>query len=112
MDENKKNPEELEQEANICYLMDEEGVEHKFEVIDSCEYKGATYYAMIPALESEMDQEFCEYVILKEVVDKDGEASLISIDDNEDEFNAVANIFEDRFDEEIDYDANPEQGKK
>ena len=56
-----------------------------------------------------MDQEFCEYVILKEVVDQNGEVTLDSIDDNEEEFNAVANIFEDRFDEEIDYDAAPEK---
>ncbi|MBE6689908.1 MAG: DUF1292 domain-containing protein [Ruminococcaceae bacterium] len=109
MAENKNRPEETEEELNVCYLMDEEGVEHKFEVIDSCEYKGATYYAMIPALETEMDQEFCEYVILKEVVDQNGEVTLDSIDDNEEEFNAVANIFEDRFDEEIDYDAAPEK---
>ena len=109
MAENKNKPEEMEEEVNVCYLMDEDGVEHKFEVIDSCEYKGATYYAMIPALESEMDQEFCEYVILKEIVEKNGDVSLVSIDDNEAEFDAVANIFEDRFDEEIDYDAAPEK---
>ena len=112
MAEEKKNPAQQEEEVNVCYLVDEEGVEHKFEVIESCEYKGATYYAMIPALNSNMDQEFCEYVVLKEVVEKNGEISLISIDDNEEELNAVASIFEDLFDEEIDYDAEPPKGKK
>lgn len=112
MAEERKDPALQEEETNICYLMDEEGVEHKFEVIESCEYKGATYYAMIPALESDMDQEFCEYVVLKEIVEENGDVALISIDENEEELNAVASIFEDLFDEEIDYDAEPQKGKK
>ena len=105
MAENKQN--EMENELPyICMLEDEEGNEHEFEVIADCEYKGAIYYAMIPALNSDMEEEFCEYVILKEVKDQDGNASLISIDDNEAEFNAVANIFDNMFDEEVDYDDN------
>ncbi|MBE6630562.1 MAG: DUF1292 domain-containing protein [Ruminococcaceae bacterium] len=93
-----------EEETTICMLQDENGDEHEFEVIAQCEYQGATYYAMIPALNSDMDDEFCEYVILKELVDENGEESLVSIDDNEDEFNAVADIFDNLFDEEVDYD--------
>ena len=89
-------------EENYCLLQDETGAEHKFEVIANCEYKGATYYAMIPAEESDMDNEFCEYVILKES-EENGEYSLAEIDDDA-EFNAVADIFDNLFDEEIDYD--------
>ena len=92
-----------EDETNICYLQDETGAEHKFEVIADCQYKGATYYAMIPALNSDMEEDFCEYVILTEVMEN-GEPALISIDDNEAEFDAVANIFDSMFDEEVDYD--------
>ena len=102
MAENKKN-ELQEEETAICMLQDEEGNEHKFEVIADCEYKGAIYYAMIPALDSDMEDEFCEYVILKEVVDGE-EVTLVSIDDNEAEFNAVADVFDNLFDEEVDYD--------
>ena len=103
MAENKKN-ELQEEESTFCMLQDENGDEHEFEVIAQCEYQGATYYAMIPALDSDMDDEFCEYVILKEIVDANGEESLVSVDDNEEEFNAVADIFDNLFDEEIDYD--------
>jgi len=103
MADNKKNDMQ-EEETTICMLQDENGDEHEFEVIAQCEYQGATYYAMIPALNSDMDDEFCEYVILKELVDENGEESLVSIDDNEDEFNAVADIFDNLFDEEVDYD--------
>ena len=102
MAENKKNNAQ-EEEVAICMLQDEEGNEHKFEVIADCEYKGSIYYAMIPALDSDMEDEFCEYVILKEIVDANGEESLVSIDDNEEEFNAVADIFDNLFDEEVDY---------
>ena len=102
MAENKKN-ELQEEESTFCMLQDENGDEHEFEVIAQCEYQGATYYAMIPALDSDMNDEFCEYVILKEIVDGE-DVSLVSIDDNEDEFNAVADIFDNLFDEEVDYD--------
>lgn len=102
MDE--KNMQDMqEEEAVFCMLEDENGDEHKFEVIAECEHEGAKYYAMIPALDSDMNDEFCEYVILKEIVDGE-DVSLVSIDDNEDEFNAVADIFDNLFDEEVDYD--------
>ena len=103
MNEN-KTPELQEEEAVFCMLEDENGDEHKFEVIAECEHQGAKYYAMIPALDSDMNDEFCEYVILKEIVDGE-DVSLVSIDDNEEEFNAVADIFDNLFDEEVDYDA-------
>ena len=103
MEEN-KTPEIQEEEAVFCMLQDENGDEHKFEVIAECEHEGAKYYAMIPALDSDMEDEFCEYVILKEIVDENGEETLVSIDDNEEEFNAVADIFDNLFDEEVNYD--------
>ncbi|MBQ9098744.1 MAG: DUF1292 domain-containing protein [Clostridia bacterium] len=94
-------------EENICYLEDETGKEHKFEVIADIEQDGVMYYAMIPAEESEMDGEFCEYVILKEV-EENGEMSLVEIEDDA-EFNKIADIFDKLFDEEIDYDATSEK---
>lgn len=83
-------------------LTDEEGNEIEFELIGQCEYEGATYYAMIPA-GSEDEGEFCEYTILKSVME-DGEEMLVSIDDD-DEFDNVADYFDDLFSQEIDYDA-------
>lgn len=88
-------------------LTDEEGNELEFEMIGQCEYKGATYFAMIPA-DSAEDDEFCEYTILKSIVE-DGEEILVSIDDDE-EFDDVADYFDDLFSQEIDYDAE-EQDK-
>ncbi|MGM9683918.1 MAG: DUF1292 domain-containing protein [Eubacteriales bacterium] len=84
-------------------LTDEDGNELEFEMIGQCEYKGAVYYAMIPA-DSDDDGEFCEYTILKSVME-DGEEILVSVDDD-DEFDDVADYFDDLFSQEIDYDAS------
>ena len=90
-------------------LTDEEGTELEFEMIGQCEMNGVTYYAMIPADSSE-DGEFYEYTILKAVVE-DGEEVLVSIDDDE-EFDNVADYFDDLFSEEIDYDAAESDSSK
>ena len=90
-------------EVEVYLLQDENGQEYEFEVIAKCEKNGTTYFAMIPAEESEMDGEFCEYVILKEI-EEDGETTLVEVDDDK-EFQEMADIFDDLFDEEIDYDA-------
>ncbi len=83
-------------------FVDEEGNEIVFELIGQCELKGNTYFAMIPA-GSDDDGEFCEYNILKLAIE-DGEEVYVTIDDD-DEFDMVADYFDDHFSEEIDYDA-------
>lgn len=98
---------ELNQEREFFTLVDEEGKETEFEKIDELEYNGVVYFAMIPADAAEQAKEnedgFCEYVILRKEKDEDGEDSLVTIDDDE-EFDNVADLFDDRFSEEIDYD--------
>ena len=86
-------------------LTDEDGNELKFELIGKAELKGTQYFAFIPA-DEEQDGEFCEYTILKAVIE-DGEEILVSIDDD-DEFDDAADYFDDLFSEEIDYDAKAE----
>lgn len=89
-------------EREFFTLVDEEGVEREFELIGAVELQGNQYYAFIPA-EDDPDKEFCEYTILKIVVE-DGEETLVSIDDDT-EFDRVADYFDDLFASEIDYDA-------
>ena len=94
-------------EREFYTLTDEEGNEIEFELIGAAEIKGVTYYAMIPADAADKAQEengFCEYVILRAEKDEDGADSLVTIDDDE-EFDDVADYFDDLFSEEIDYDA-------
>ena len=85
-------------------FVDEDGNEVELELIGQCELKGNTYLAMIPVGSDDNDNgEFCEYTILKVVMEV-GEETFVSIDDDE-EFDSVADYFDDLFSEEIDYDA-------
>ena len=102
MDEKMKNIPE-ENEAIIYTLEDEEGNTHEFELIETCEKNGTTYYALIPTDGDAQEDEYCEYIILKRIMEN-GEETLVTIDDD-DEFDDVADYFDDLFAEEIDYDA-------
>lgn len=84
-------------------LTDEDGNENEYELIGSIEMKGNKYYALIP-MEEENDSEFLEYVILKAQTLDNGEEVLATID-NDDEYDDVADYFDDVFAEEIDHDA-------
>ena len=95
-------------EVEVYLLQDENGQEYEFEVIAKCEKNGTTYFAMIPAEAADKAQNdggFCEYVVLRLEKDEDGEDTLVSVDDD-DEFDNVADVFDDMFSEEIDYEGN------
>ena len=89
--------EEEMEEVDVVTLTDENGEEMDFVVLGETEMDGAIYYAMIP-IEEGSD----EYVILKVVTDENGEDMLESVDDD-DEFDKVADIFDDMF-MDTDYD--------
>ena len=97
-DEKILNEELPEEEVGFYTLVDEEGNESEFEVIGEHEMDGVIYYALIP-----VDEDSDEYVILKQGKDEDGEDCLVSVDDD-DEFEKIAEIFEDELFEEVDYD--------
>lgn len=84
----------------IFTLTDDEGNEKQFELLGSQEIDGNTYLALVPIEENESE----EYVILKVETDENGEDFLVTIDDD-DEFDRVADFFEDELFGEIDYDA-------
>jgi len=89
MSDNTNNFEELQGET--CFLIDEEGKESPFEIVGSMEIDGVTYVAFMP-----IESDECEYVILKKECDEDGEDVYVTIDDDE-EFDSVAEAFEDQF---------------
>ena len=101
MDENKN-----EFETEYYTLIDEEtGNEIRFQVIASAEIEGVMYYAMIPVDDQPVEEDVYEYVILKAEKDEDGEDILSTIDD-EDEFDSIADYFDDMLSDEADYDVN------
>ena len=95
---NEKNLPEEEFEAEIFTLTDEDGKESQFELIGTTEVDGFTYMAMAP-----VEENADEYVILKVVQDENGEDMLETIDDD-DEFEKIADIFDDMLLGEEDYD--------
>ncbi len=91
----------------IYTMTDEDGNEVSFRFAGSCEYNGATYYAVIPVDDVKSNPDEIEYTILKSETDDEGDEIFVTVDDD-DEFDAVADIFEDELFSEIDYDADEE----
>jgi uncharacterized protein YrzB (UPF0473 family) len=80
------------EEMDVFTLTDEEGNENQFELLASADVEGVTYLALQP-MEDENDD---SYVILKLVTDENGDDILVTIDDD-DEFDKIADLFEDEF---------------
>lgn len=97
-DEIKNINEEEEEEITVYTLTDEEtGEEQDFELLAEATLDGKLYYAM--AL---VDDESGDYEIL--AVNEDGDDILFSSVDDDEEFERVADYFDNLFDSEEDYD--------
>ena len=92
-------------EREFVTLEDEEGNVTEFELIDEVEMNGTRYFAIIVAEDG--DKTFCEYGIVKLVVEN-GEEMLTSVDDDA-EYEKVADYFDEHLASEIDYDASIEK---
>lgn len=95
---------------DIITVTDDDGVEHQFEEIDRIETDdGNRYVAMLPIFESseELLEDDGEVIILK-VIDEKGETYLIEID-NENEFNEIRDLFQERLDELFEYDEESDE---
>ena len=113
-EKNLESDESMEDDEELYTLTDEEGNESQFALIGELELDGQSYLAMIPADAEQDSEEDEEYVILKVTEDENGEEILVTIDDD-DEFDRVADAFEDRFMNEYDLDEGgsdePEDGE-
>lgn len=94
-----ENEEMMNYMPDIYTLVDEDGIEQAFELLDSMELDGERYFALMPYYENpeEMVESDGELVVLKaETVD--GEEMMATIDDDE-EYDRVGNLFLDRINE-------------
>lgn len=89
------------EEIEIVTLTDEDGVETEFELIGRLEHNGKEYIALMAQDNDE------EYLILRSEKDDSGEEMFVTIEDD-DEFDAVADAFDDEFMTEFDYDFGEE----
>lgn len=89
-DENNYNP-------DIYNLIDEDGVEQVFELLDVMEIDDERYFALVPYYEepTESIDDDGDLVILKSVIDDNGDELMTSIDDD-DEYRRVGEIFLDK----------------
>ena len=87
---------------DIVSVVDEDGVEHTFEELDRIETDDARYVALLPVYDEAEDilDDDGELIILK-VNEEDGETYLEPIED-EDEFNEIGSIFEERLSDLLD----------
>lgn len=88
---------------DLVTLVDDEGHEHEFEMVDTLDHGDARYVALIASHEDpeEQLQDDGELVVLK-VIEEDGEEFLEGIED-EAEFDEVAAIFMERLEDEFDF---------
>lgn len=98
--------EEKDFNPDIYTLIDEEGVEQTFELLDVMELNDERYFALIPYYDDPeaIVEDDGDLIILKSQMDKNNDELMISIDDEE-EYQRVGNIFLEKlsqmFEEEI-----------
>ncbi len=88
---------------DLVSVIDENGVEHVFEELDRIETDKAKYVALLPVYDEaeEILDDDGELIILK-VSEEDGETYLEPIEDDN-EFNEIGKIFEERLTEMFDF---------
>ena len=108
MDENER------MEKDVISLLDEDGKEHEFEIVDALELEGKQYLALVPLYDESQAEETLEdsgeLVILQvsEETDEDGEQYLDAIED-EDLYNRVAELFMGRLEVYFDFEEETEE---
>ncbi|MCL2580137.1 MAG: DUF1292 domain-containing protein [Oscillospiraceae bacterium] len=95
-------------DADLITLVDEEGVEHEFEVIDTVEVDGVEYVALVPVFDDPEDalEDSGELIILR-VDEEDGEEVLEAVEDDA-EFDKVGAIFKERLKDTFDFEDEEE----
>ncbi len=93
--------------VNIVTLNDEDGNPVQFEFLDLVEYQGKEYVILLP---TEEDSEDSGEVVILEVIDTDeDEESYISVD-NEENLQAVFNVFKEKIRSEFDFPCSSTKG--
>lgn len=90
--------------ADLITLIDDEGTEHEFEILDVIESDEGTFYALLPTFddpEESLESDGMYYIF--EAIEEDGEQQLAEVEDEE-LLDRLSQIFESRFEELYEYD--------
>jgi uncharacterized protein YrzB (UPF0473 family) len=88
--------------SDFMTIVDEDGTEFELEILSTLEYNGATYLAVVPAVDADEEADL-EISILKSEEDEDGESVLCAIED-EQELETVYGLIMDQLYAEEDED--------
>ena len=106
-EDNFDNDMEMDMDMGLVYtLTDEDGSESDFELLGRHDMDGQSYVALAPVDIEEDNEEEGSFIVLK-VVEEDGEEVFVTIEDDE-EFDRIADIFEDELMQDADYDGEGE----
>ncbi len=84
---------------SLVSVLDDEGNEHQFELLDAIETDEGRYVALLPVYsEAELALEDDGELVILEVVNDEGDDLLVPIEDDE-VFASIAEIFEERLEE-------------
>ena len=88
---------------DLIPLIDYEGNEHSFEILDTIEHEDSEYYALYPFYENPEDSvnDAGEYYIMEAIINDNGEEEFAEIDD-EDLLDYLAEKFEANFEKLFD----------
>ena len=86
-------------EADLLTLLEDDGQEHEFEIIDELENDDGHFFALVPTQqEAEEPASDAETYYIFEVIEEDGEEQLQEVEDDA-LLDKLADIFETRFNE-------------
>ncbi len=88
-------------EPDLITLLDDDNVAHEFEIIDEIEIDEGHFMALVPT--NRTPEELAldpDAFYVYEIAEIDGEEELMEIEDD-DIFNMVSDIFEDRFNDQL-----------
>jgi len=98
-----------DRDNSVLTLLDEDGKEHDFEVLDIVELEEGRYAILLPR-----DEEYAntnEAIIMKISVDENGEEVLFDIEDDE-EWEKVADAYDELIEEDDDYDEEDDEDEE
>jgi len=85
--------------ADLITLIDDDGEEHEFEILDVIDNDDGCFYALLPTFEDpqeKVDAEGTYYIF--EAIEENGEQQLAEVEDEE-LLDKLAELFESRFEE-------------
>ena len=93
---------------DILTLVDDDGTEREFELIDRVVTENNEYFALIPTETADNLSDDDGQLFILKVVEDNGEEFLEPIEDDE-EFDEISEIFMDRLEEYYDFESDEEE---